>query len=46
MGWNGKGDGWYYYGMFNTDNDLFERDDINDKKEFKYTLCFRTLFFD
>ena len=46
MGWKGQADGWYYYGMFNTDNDLFERDDINDKKEFKYTMCFRTLFFD
>ncbi len=46
MGWYTSGDGWYYYKLFNTDNDLFERDDIDDEKEFKYNWCFRTLFFD
>ena len=49
MGWYGQADGWYLSGMF-TNSDLLE--DYWDytyryyNKEFMYTWCFRTLFFD
>lgn len=47
MGWeNGSCNGWYYYGMFNTYNNKFQKDNISDNGTFAFTWWFRTLFFD